>query len=317
MKKKYFGFIYSTIIVCLIGGIAIWLKNNTGSDIINPNEGLISNNSTTSADTSEMTDEEKETLEKFIDELRYAEENAEYHRGEYPNHAGSAEMNQEFIVDGYTLINPVDGYEIDFLTYDIIPDISDYIDDEGLNYYCFQDTLDAGLINSDGILNSIDYKYEEILGSNTYGEEIIIENYELIAIKLGIRIKNTQNQVNEMFVNDFLHTENLIYLDDDKLYIAGTINYYYSQLATATEPIYHSFSEYETTPKGFAGTHLTFKPLQETEGEVIFILGKQDLNDIYILCSPNGLSSDYICNFNAPYVQFLSFSTLAKLPSKE
>ena len=99
-------------------------------------------------------------------------------------------------------------------------------------------------------------------------------------------------------------------MDDGKLYRDTSIYNYDYPNATFSDIIYHSFMDYFKGLKNQVPDVLTFEPFQEIEGEVIYILGEKDLDNIYIINNPMSCNIE---NFNGVYIQFLPFSLLKTL----
>ncbi len=322
-KKNKKGIIYT---LCLVGIFATLI---IGINAIKSEKGMGDNqtqkNNDNTIDNSVTTDNEdvKENNEKVhIDPSKYTSEiadadrpgNAVYHRGEYHGRADSREINPEFIIDECILRDYADGVEIEFLAYEEMSDISEYINKTGMINYEVKNFKSIGILNDDGTFNNVTQKIRVRLDDNVYGEETVIDNYEFIAVKLKVRLTNTQNCENKIYMDIQLDTAGLIYMDDGKLYDDSSVyNYDFLEATYSGQPIYHSFMKYFKEAANVIPTVLTLEPFEEIEGEIIYILGKQDLDNVYIICNPENCNIE---NFNGVYIQFLPFSLLKKLPSE-
>ncbi len=319
-KRKIKGIICAICLVCIFGVLLISIKDmreDTSQGNIYETANNI-NEAATDIDEIEIVDNKTEIdREKYLTEISEADKiaNQEIHRGEYPNRADSREVNPEFILDECVLSDYADGVEIEFLTYNELPDISDYMNNDGMIMEGAYDSLSNyyNILNVDGTLNKVIQKVRVRLDNNVYGEETVIEDYEFVAVKLKVKIRNTQNKNNNILFTDLIRTEGLIYLDDGKLYRNTSVYNYDVHVASDGEFIYHNLNPYIDYSNNKYSTTMTLEPLQEVEGEFVFIIGKQDFDNIYLINSPNGGNIE---NFNAPYVQFLPFSLLKKLPSE-
>ena len=310
MDKRKIGCIYLIFACIIIGVIGYFMLNNNLP--INKSNTIINEENTSSISLSDIEKEEVERLKKIIEEIYIAEnDNKLFHRGEYPGRADSRELNPEFIIDEPKLYDPVDGVEIEFLTYEVLPDVSAYIDDKNFRIDDYENFyIKDGWCNKDGTFNTITYKYYDKIDSGVYGKEYIIEDYELVAVKMKIKLINKENKKNDVHLNEILGTEAFIYMDDGKLYRNSSLYYYECLGTTYAHIIYNPWMDRRIS--NIVNDFCFFlEPLEITEGEIIYILGKQDLKDLHLTVKPN---CSNIENFNGVYIQFLPFKVLMNLP---
>ena len=308
MKKKLFNYIYVFIIVGIIIGITVWIVSKKDSSYISQPTNDIQNNN----ESEVINKDEEEDYDKILKELRDAESNGEYHKGEYPNRADSRELNTEFITDTCCIIDPLAGYELEFIEYEELNNISEYVSKTGIIGDVYDLYIYDQILNKDGTLNNSTFKYKERLNDGKYGEEYVIDNYEMIAVRLKFKLKNTKNRLNEIDTLNIFTTDSFIYMDDNKFYRNSSINYYYNLATTTyTYPVYHSFMN--RVKKGTFPSIISLSPLEELEGEIVYILGKQDLENIYLATSANNANIE---NFNGVYITFLPFKNLMNLSHK-
>ncbi len=307
MNKKQIGAIYLITAVLVIVGMGYFMISSKDKD-----KGEDIKETTIDANLSVAEKESLALVAQMRDEIFASDNNPEFHRGEYPGRADSRELNPEFITDQTKIYDPFDGVEIEFLTYEELPDVSAYIKDKNFRWDYYEQTyLRDNLCNTDGTFNTFTYKYRDRLNDGVYGKEHIIEDYELVAVKIGIKLINKENNVNQIYLNELSQTRGFIYMDDGKLYRNSSV-YWYENLTTYRETVYNPWQSRNKDPLN-DGMSFELEPLEETEGELIYILGKQDLQDIYISIAPN---SGDIENFNRVYTYFVPFKLLMNLPKE-
>ena len=314
-KRKNKSVVFALCLVCIFGIMLLGINAIKYDTIKEDNSETVSmtNEDATNKtdDMGEVSDKSKIDREKYLTEISEADRltNQEIHRGEYPNRVDSREVNPEFILDECLLSDYADGAEIEILAYEELPDING----DGMVIGNSDIYFNNGTLNADGTLNKVIQKVRVRFDSGVYGEEKVIENYEFIAVKLKMKITNIQNEQSDIYLGDMLRTEGLIYMDDGKLYRDTSVYNYDFPETTNAKMVYHSFMDYVHVEPNVVPDKVTLAPLEEVQGEVIYIVGKQDIDNIYIINSPNGGNIE---NFNAPHVQFLPFSLLKELPSK-
>ena len=313
-KRNIKAIVYTICLVVIFAVLITGIKSKKNKEIIGDNQIQENGNETVENNVKENNGKVHIDPSKYTKEIADANRpgNTVCHIGEYPGRADSREINPEFIIDECILRDYADGVEIEFLAYEEMPGISEYINKIGMINYEVENYKRVGILNDDGSFNRVTQKIRERFDSNVYGEETVIDNYEFIAVKLKVKLRNTQNFKNEIYLDIQLDTAGLIYMDDGKLYNNSSVyNYDILEATYSEEPVYHSFMKYVKVDVNVVPTVLTLEPFQEIEGEIIYILGKEDLDNVYIVCNPESCNIE---NFNGVYIQFLPFSLLKTLP---
>ena len=161
MKNKFLGIIYTICIIGILLFLCIILhdkssdlrdiSNNTSTDNNNNDND---DNSNTNNDNWRYSEERAKILLK-INEV--GPDNAIYRRGTHPDNPNSLEINKDFLVDDFTIWDPIDGYELEFISYEELDNISDYIGSDGIIEDEWKDLTEyEGFLNEDGTFNKID-----------------------------------------------------------------------------------------------------------------------------------------------------------------
>lgn len=320
-KKNLIFTIILVMLVCVMIVAMVIIKNDSEESSTLSSEDLAKLNEAEQAEMQELQSEWNEMSET----IREAEANAEYHKGEYKDRYDSREINKEFITDKYKFRHIMSYAEMEFLGYEEIDDLTEYF--SGLNVtmdgisgafeYGFTNDLckelQKGLINTDGTFNTFTQKKKVRYGDLDYGEETIIENQKLKAVKLTVKYTNLLPTENEIWLYNMHYMEDFTYLDDGKLYRKTMV--YKSDYTTGGEPIYTNMADkFLRDSGGVNPSCIVLEPKEEYIGEIIYIFVEDEMEDMYLVMD-EGYNTN-IENFNATEVYLLPFTELEKLGEK-
>lgn len=320
-KKRNIIFL-CVIILIAVGGVGLMLKerNNTGDST----GGGSDKTQETEVSEDEMTDEEKALKEErdafFASMLNTG---SEYHRGEYSNCRGSVEVNREFITDKTVFRDVYGMVEYEFLEYEELDNLSEYVADldwDGNIDYTEKgfvnlerEYIQTGLMNKDGTFNLQTITQAIRYGELDYGEEKVYENQELVAVRVKVKYKNLSSKENEITFSYMHSVYCFVNMDDGKLYERSSV-YSRNVLSTLWQPIYKSMADRYVVDevngiKMISTTGIILKPHEEYTGELIYVVLKDEIEDMYFVTNWAKGNGD-ITNFKAVGVNFIPFSFL-------
>ena len=275
--------------------------DENGSETTTISEG--NESGTKSADDmlrEEATKYMQEAME--VDNVRY--------RGKYKDRKDSFEVNEDFITEDYLFKNPASFIEYEFIGYEELKDITEYVElidlENVLSYY-----VDKGYINKDGTLTTFDYALKIRYADGEYGDEVYRQETKSVPVKLTVRYKNLLTEsTNELTISNEHNMIALEYMDDGKLYVKDSVYSIRDYNIGSEEPIYISISE-ERRKKNSAAYIL--QPGEEIVAELIYLIPECELNNAYFYTRWGG--GDFR-NFEAIDINFIPFTNLKKLLDK-
>ncbi len=326
-KKRNIIFICVMVAVVVLGIFLVIKKEDK-----NPYDGNMGGQSDMQSDngsdvqTELATSGEDEALlkekQEFFDKMKEAYLNPLYHKGGYGKCSGSMEVNRDFVAEKTVFRNAYDMVEYEFLEYEELDNISKYV--SGINWEAsnnltkmgFDDIdikyINTGIMNKDGTFNKVrrieNLRYAEL----DYGEDIIYEEQEIVAVRIKVKYKNLSSKKNALSFEQMHQVGTLVQLDDGKFYDKYTV-YVSSRSFTLEMPVYTSMANKYSVSSGaikvICPGEISLNPNEEYIGELIYLGYKDELDDMYFISAWGGTNND-IHNMNAVGVNFVPFSYL-------
>ena len=308
MRKNNKGifFVPLLIVIMAICTYFVFIKKDEpigGEDKMTLSAEDMSNLDDTNIDEQESLLAERESYRTECIEIDKA--GKEYHEGKY-----GVTYNKDFVKEE-TLFRSIDDMvEYEFLDYEEIDNLSQYIEQAKKDiesgkttetYHDFEKYIREGQIFEDGTFipqKRIIQKRNGVIGgaSGEFGEKIIDENAELVAIKIKVRYKNLSVHENEIRYSDLHNFDILVYGEDNGLY---PISHVYSRnlMFEFQTPIYTTMAERYLTyydpiyGDTISSVKIKLEPLEEYIGELIYIVPKAELDNV-AFCSSYALNGD-------------------------
>ncbi len=308
MHRKKSNVIYTILILTLICVCIyfVYIKKDDNTD----NEERL----TLSEDEiSQLDDKQLSEYEKLLTEIEIYREQCrkisidskDYREGMY-----GTTHNKEFVKEECLFRSVIDMVEYEFIDYEVIDNISQYIEqakediESGKTteiHYLFDRYISSGHLGEDGTLlpqNRVVYKINRDNGQ--LGEKIIEEESKVVAIKLKVRYKNLSVKENEVWYDKLHRLVSYVYADDNNLYSISSV-YRRNWIFETLPPVYTTMAERcvltnsSLTGVGINYTCIKLEPLEECIGELIYIVPEAELDNIAFISNyaVNGDTSNY------------------------